>query len=101
MVGLVSHVNVDVKESSLGNLKHETHLGAGVDPLVEALLGVGVYANEVAGRGSRKDGQQHNQLRHGEHVSAATQRPSQKVRQFIICPRWGKSYRSEDVELYE
>lgn len=50
------HLNVDIEEAAFGNFKHEAHLCAGVDPLVEALLGMGVYANEVAGRSSRQDG---------------------------------------------
>ncbi len=64
----VSHLNIDIQEAAFGNLKHEAHLCAGVDPLVEALLGMGVYANEVAGRSGGQDGQQDNQLRHGKHV---------------------------------
>lgn len=60
---VISHLDVDVQEASFGYLKHEAHLGAWIDPLVEALLGMGVYANEVAGRGGRQDGQQDDQLR--------------------------------------
>lgn len=70
-VNELCHLNIDVQKASFGNLEHKAHLGAGVDPLVEALLGMGVYANEIAGRSGREDGQQHNQLRHGEHVSSA------------------------------
>lgn len=65
---LLFYLNVDVQKAAFRNLEHEAHLCAGVDPLVEALLGMGVYANEVAGRRSRQDGQQDDQLRHGKHV---------------------------------
>lgn len=65
------HLNVDVEEAALGHLEHEAHLGSGVDPLVEALLRMGVDANEVAGRGGAQDGHQNHQLRHGEHGSGA------------------------------
>lgn len=51
------HLNIDVQEAAFGNLKHEAHLCARVNPLVEALLGMGVYANEVARRSSRQPGQ--------------------------------------------
>lgn len=57
-----SHLYVNIQEASLGHLEHETHLGARVDPLVETLLGMSVYANEVARRGSRQDCQQDNEL---------------------------------------
>lgn len=68
MANFYHYLNIDVQEASFGYLKHEAHLGAGVDPLIEALLGMGVYANEVAGRSGTQDGQQDNQLRHGKHV---------------------------------
>ena len=67
----MSHLHINVQEASFGDLEHEAHLGAGVDPLVEALVGMGVYANEVAGRGGRQDGQQNNELRQGKHVPSA------------------------------
>lgn len=62
------YLYVDVQKATFRDLKHEAHLCAGVGPLVEALLGMGVYANEVAGRRSWQDGHQDNQLRQGKHV---------------------------------
>lgn len=68
------HLDVDVQKASFCHLEHEAHLGAGVHPLIEALFGMGVYANEVAGRGGRQDGQQDDQLRGGKHVSGRERR---------------------------
>lgn len=71
---LGTHFDVDIQEASLGHLEHEAHLCAGVDPLVEALLGMGVDANEVAGGGGTEGGQQHQQLRDGQHGSGGKKR---------------------------
>lgn len=68
------HLDVNVQKASFGHLEHEAHLGAGVNPLIEALFGMGVYANEVAGRGGRQDGQQDDQLRGGKHCSGRERR---------------------------
>lgn len=61
------YLYVDVQEASLGHLEHEAHLRARVDPLVEALLSMSIYANKVAGRGSTQSGQQDNKFWDGKH----------------------------------
>lgn len=60
-------LHVDVQEAALRHLEDEAHLGAGGDPLEEALLGVRVDADKVArGRGQQR-GQQRQQLGERHH----------------------------------
>ena len=64
---VASHLNINVQKTPFSHFKHKTHFGSGVDPLVEALFCMGVYANEIPRRSGRQDGQKHNELRQSEH----------------------------------
>lgn len=61
------YLHVDVQEAALGHLEHEAHLGARVDSLVKALLGVSINADKVTGRSGAQRCQDNRHFRKGQH----------------------------------